>query len=96
MGSPTFGCTMPVVLLVPIRAETPIELSVMRSTCAASGATCATLPTRPSALTTGSLTCTPAASPLSIVTVEYQMFGDFATTVAVTGWYSPMPSWSTW
>ena len=49
-------------------------------------ATWATLPTSPSPLITGSLTRTPAASPLSIVTVEYQMFGDFATTVAVTGW----------
>ncbi len=35
---------------------------------------------------TGSLTLTPADSPLSIVTVEYQMFGVFPTTVAVTGW----------
>ena len=61
-------------------------LSVMRLTCAPSEATCATLPTRPSPLMTGSLTCTPAESPLSIMTVEYQMFGDLPTTVAVTGW----------
>ena len=69
---------MPVALLVPIRAETPIALSVMRSTWAPSEATWATLPTRPSPLMTGSLTRTPAASPLSMSTVEYQMFGDFA------------------
>src|SRR5207302_9334064 len=72
-GSPTFGCTIPVALLVPILAETPIVLSVMRSTCAPSEATWATLPTKPSPLTTGSLTRTPAAAPLSIVTVAYQM-----------------------
>ena len=77
---------MPVALVVPILAETPIVLSVMRLTWAPSEATCATLPTRPSPLITGSLTRTPADSPLSIITVEYQMFGDLATTVAVTGW----------
>ena len=77
---------MPVALVVPIRAETPTELSVMRLTWAPSEATCATLPTRPSPLITGSLTRTPADSPLSITTVAYQMFGDLPTTVAVTGW----------
>ena len=85
MGSPTFGWTMPVAAVVPIRAETPIELSVIRLTWAPSEATCVTLPTSPSPLITGSLTRTPADSPLSIVTVEYQMFGDLPTTVAVTG-----------
>src|ERR1039457_4541577 len=84
-GSPTLGWTMPVAPLVPIRADTPTELSVMRLTWAPSEAACVTLPTRPSSLITGSLGRTPAASPLSIVTVAYQMFGDFPTTVAATG-----------
>jgi hypothetical protein len=77
---------MPVALDEPIRAETPTELSVISVTCAPSEAACATLPTSPSLLITGSLTWIPEDSPLSIVTVEYQTFGDFATTVAVTGW----------
>ena len=86
LGSPTFGCTMPVALDVPMRADTPTELSVISVTCAPSEAAWATLPTSPSPLITGSLTCTPEDSPLSIVTVEYHTFGDLATTVAVTGW----------
>ena len=86
LGSPTFGCTMPVAVLVPMRAETPIVLSVIRSTWAPSGSTATTLPTSPSPLITGSLTRTPSGEPLSIVTVEYQMLGLFPTTVAVTGW----------
>ena len=62
-------------------AETPIVLSVMRSTCAPSEATCATLPTRPSPLMTGSLTCMPDDEPASMSTVEYQMLGDLPITV---------------
>ncbi len=84
-GSPTFGCTTPVAFVPLIRAETPTSLSVIRSTTAASEAARATLPTSPSSLTTGSLSCTPEEVPLSIQTVEYQMFGDLPTTVAVTG-----------
>ena len=77
---------MPVAVLVPMRAATPIVLSVIRPTWAPSEATWATLPTSPSPLITGSLTRTPAVLPASIVTVEYQMLGDLPTTVAVTGW----------
>src|SRR3979490_106998 len=82
-GSPTLGCTMPSA--EPTLAETPTVLSVIRLTWAALEATWVTLPTRPSPLMTGSLVRTPAASPLSIVTVEYQMLGDLANTVALTG-----------
>ena len=84
-GSPTLGCRTPVASVPLIRAETPTSLSVMRSTTAPSEAAWATLPTSPSALTTGSFICTPEEVPLSIQTVEYQMFGDLPTTVAVTG-----------
>ena len=79
-GSPTFGWTMPVELLLPRRAETPIELSVIRSTCGAVGGDLATLPTSPSALTTGSFDAHPGVAALVDLTVEYHRFGDLPMT----------------
>ena len=84
-GSPTFGCTTPVALLVPTLAETPIEGFVISSTIAPSDATVWTFPTSPSPLITGSLTWMPELEPASIETVWYQMFGVLTITSAVTG-----------
>ncbi len=77
---------MPVALLEPIRAETPIELSVMRSTCAPSEADLGDLADEAFAVDHRIVDPHAGRFALVDVTVEYQMFGDLPTTVAVTGW----------
>ena len=72
----------PVSLII---AATATALSVIRLTCAPSGAVAVTFPIRPSPSITGSLTCTPAELPLSMLTVEYHRLAGCAITSAVTG-----------
>ena len=67
-------------------AETALAWSVISVTCEAEPpSTEATLPTRPSPLSTGSSTWTPSPLPTSIVTAECQRVGVRAITLPVTG-----------
>ena len=85
LGLPTSGSATPSGPFGSTLAETALRWSVISVTSAVPWVTSVTRPTSPSPLTTGSLICTPAPEPLSIVTVEYQTVGERPITRAVTG-----------
>ncbi len=78
---------MPVALPVPILAETPIVLSVMRLDLGAVGGDLRDLADEPFAVDHRVVDA--HARRFALVDrrpSQYQMFGDLPTTVAVTGW----------
>ena len=84
-GSPTEGFISPWVPLGTNLAATALEWSTISVTRAVPPVTAATVPTRPSPLTTGSSSPTPSPEPTSIVTSENQTVGEREITRPVTG-----------
>ena len=81
LGSPTEGRITPWTPSGTTLAATALEWSAISVTWAEPAVTALTVPTRPSPLTTGSLTSTPSPEPTSIVTSANQTVGERAITL---------------